>query len=49
MEDMFYRNSQINQDLSTWNVTKVTECYSFSYKTISWTLPKPNFLLCNPI
>ena len=41
-------NSLFNKDLSSWNVSKVTDCYLFSNNANSWSLPKPNFTNCNP-
>jgi surface protein len=52
MERMFLGNFYINQDLSSWNVEKVTNCSWFHLLHPSgvpvWTLPKPNFTNCDP-
>jgi len=40
--------SNFNQDLSTWDVSNVTECQSFLQNNVVWTLPKPNFTNCSP-
>jgi surface protein len=48
--DMFgmLRDSDFNQDLSSWNVANVTSCSLFNENTPQWILPKPNFTNCNP-
>jgi surface protein len=43
-----FQDSQFNQDLSSWNVTSVTNCQNFSRNNSVWTLPKPNFTNCSP-
>ncbi|MDG1793833.1 MAG: BspA family leucine-rich repeat surface protein [Flavobacteriaceae bacterium] len=43
MQSMFMNNSEINQDLSGWDVSKVTNYIEFDTATPQWTLPKPNF------
>lgn len=48
MSNMFNGASQFNQDVSNWNVGKVTECRDFANNTEAWTLPKPNFVKCDP-
>jgi len=48
MWGMFSENSVFNQNLSSWNVSNVTNCVGFSDNTPQWTLPKPNFTNCNP-
>ncbi|MDB4204181.1 BspA family leucine-rich repeat surface protein [Polaribacter sp.] len=52
MDRMFLENFYINQDLSSWNVEKVTNCSWFHLLHPSgvpvWTLPKPNFTNCDP-
>ena len=40
-------NSKFNQNLSSWNVSNVTNCGSFANKTPDWNLPKPNFTNCS--
>jgi surface protein len=46
---MFYWVYAFNQDLSSWNVSGVTECNGFSEgSTTVYTKPKPNFTNCNP-
>ena len=48
MSKMF-RESSFNQDLSGWNVDNVNDCWTFSYDTPQWILPKPNFTNCDPL
>ena len=48
MSMMFQGSENFNQDLSSWNVSNVVVCGLFSTNTTSWTLPKPNFINCNP-
>ena len=50
MQEMFAYNGNFNQDLSSWVVVQVTNCIRFNAYTssTSWTLPKPNFINCNP-
>jgi surface protein len=43
-----FNSSEFNQDLSSWNVSNVTQCNSFSDSNYQWTLPKPNFTNCDP-
>ncbi len=43
-----FADTPFNQDLSNWDVTNVVECAFFSQNTPQWTLPKPNFINCNP-
>lgn len=45
---IMFTNSQFNQNLSQWNVVRVIECQGFSQNNPQWTLPKPNFLSCDP-
>ena len=45
MVGMFYRYP-FNQDISSWDVSNVTDCRQFSYETTTWALPKPNFTNC---
>jgi hypothetical protein len=45
---MFSDAVSFNQDLSSWSVNGVTDCYNFSDGATSWTLPQPNFTNCNP-
>ena len=45
---MFDGNESFNQDISDWDVDNVLECTGFSYSTLQWTLPQPNFTNCNP-
>ena len=35
-----------NQDISSWDVSNVTECSAFRFNATSWTKPKPNFTNC---
>ena len=48
MGSMFYEADTVNQDISDWDVDNVLECTGFSYSTLQWTLPQPNFTNCNP-
>ena len=49
MESMFALADGFNQDLSSWDVTNVTNCGGFYLSgSNSWTLPQPNFTNCNP-
>ena len=48
MKRMFAYAYNFNQDLSSWNVENVMACEAFSELTDSWTLPKPNFINCDP-
>ena len=48
MLGMFENALFMNQDLSSWSVDGVTYCLDFSDGASSWTLPQPNFTLCNP-
>jgi len=41
MIEMFDHAKAFNQDLSSWNVTKVEICKDFSKDADAWTLPKP--------
>jgi surface protein len=43
-----FLSSEFNQDLSTWNVDQVTDCFEFDHDNPQWTLPKPNFTNCIP-
>jgi hypothetical protein len=43
MNYMFVWALKFNQDLSEWNVEKVSEHHNFLSYATSWTLPKPNF------
>jgi len=43
-----FRNTPFNQDLSSWNVGNVMVCSEFSAYSPQWTLPKPNFVNCDP-
>jgi len=45
---MFSDAISFNQDLSSWSVNVVTDCYNFSDGATSWTLPQPNFTNCTP-
>tara|TARA_Y100000741_G_scaffold93444_1_gene69355 strand:- start:18 stop:1214 length:1197 start_codon:yes stop_codon:yes gene_type:complete len=47
MPYMFYNNKYFNQDLSGWNVDKVTLCTDFRRDADAYSLPIPNFTLCN--
>lgn len=43
---MFNEASSFNQNLSSWNVSKITkeiDRNSFDFLAESWTLPRPNF------
>jgi len=46
MGSMFNGATSFNQDISSWSVSKVTQCTDFSLNTTAWTLPKPNFTNC---
>ena len=46
MGDMLASASSFNQDLSAWDVDKVTFCNDFSANSAAWTEPKPNFTNC---
>ena len=48
MSGMLDDASVFNQDISNWNVDKVTSCNDFATNADAWTLPKPNFINCNP-
>jgi surface protein len=43
-----FNSSAFNQDISSWDVLNVTNCYGFSLNAIDWSNPKPNFTNCNP-
>ena len=47
MRSMFNNASSFNQDLSSWNVLKVIDCQFFFNGASNWTLPIPNFTICN--
>jgi surface protein len=38
--------SSFNQDLSAWDVSKVTFCNDFSANSVAWIEPKPSFTNC---
>jgi surface protein len=42
MVRMFRAATSFNQDLSNWDVNKVKECSTFSYRADKWLLSKPN-------
>ena len=42
LSNMFRDAISFNQNLSTWNIDNVYECYNFNLNTPQWTLPKPN-------
>jgi len=45
---MFYNNIFFNQDLSSWDVSKVTNCSDFSTNNTVWLyFQKPNFTNCD--
>ena len=44
---MFSGATFFNQDLSSWNVDKVTLCTDFRRYADAYSLPIPNFTLCN--
>jgi hypothetical protein len=46
MDGMFHSSDLFNQDLSSWDVSKVLYCHLFSEGSNNWTLPKPNFQYC---
>jgi len=48
MDRIFQDAIKFNQDLSSWDVTNVTECSFFDQNTPQWILPKPNFTNCTP-
>jgi surface protein len=43
---MFSNATTFNLNLSSWNVSNVTECEDFSKGAVAWTEPKPNFTNC---
>jgi hypothetical protein len=47
MYAMFWNAYEFNQDLSSWSVSNVTDCYFFCQGAINWTEPKPNFTNCS--
>ena len=48
MTRMFMGNQYFNQDLSGWDVSKVTNCDGFYTEFISTWTQQPNFLIdCN--
>ncbi|ATZ16801.1 hypothetical protein ELUMI_v1c00730 [Williamsoniiplasma luminosum] len=44
MDSMFEGAKDFNQDLSGWDVSKVTSYKDFDKDATAWTLPKPNFV-----
>ena len=48
MKKMFEYAGSFNQDLSSWNVSKVGYCEKFRKGATNYILPIPNFTLCNP-
>ena len=48
MSYMFKGAYAFNQDLSKWNVGKCLDCMEFRKYATNYTLPIPNFTLCNP-
>lgn len=46
---MFMDTKGFNQDLSGWDVVKVTGtgCWNFDFGATDWVLPKPNFVNCS--
>ena len=48
MDAMFHSSDQFNRDLSSWSVNKVVDCSGFYTGSYNWTLPKPDFINCNP-
>ena len=48
MSAMFAEATAFNQNLSSWSVDGVTNCFAFSQNTPQWTLPQPNFTNCTP-
>ncbi len=48
MEKMFYNSKYFNHDLSVWETGNVNNCKEFYFGADSWTLPKPNFINCDP-
>jgi len=43
---MFNTAKVFNQDISSWDVSNVTDCEGFSIGATAWTEPKPNFTNC---
>ena len=48
MQSMFFGATSFNQNLSNWSVENVVLCGTFSLGASAWTLPKPNFINCDP-
>ena len=48
MRLMFWGNISFNRDLSSWDVSNVTNCGALNSNSNSWILPKPNFTNCSP-
>ena len=46
MPGMFASATSFNSDISSWDVSNVTNCQNFSNNATTWTLPKPNFTNC---
>ena len=47
MVQMFMYATSFNKDLSSWDMSNVTDCIQFSVEATAWTLPKPNFTNCD--
>jgi hypothetical protein len=47
--EMLIDTKGFNQDLSEWNVDKVTGtgCWNFDFGATDWVLPKANFVNCS--
>ena len=43
-----FENSSFNQDISSWNVVNVTECFNFSFNAPLIAANTPNFTNCDP-
>ena len=47
-DNVSQNQTQMNQDLSSWDVANVTTCFFFDRNANLWTEPKPNFTACTP-
>lgn len=49
VDGMFMDAKGFNQDLSGWDVVKVTgtRCWNFDFGAVDWVLSKPNFVNCS--
>jgi len=48
MQSMFHNAKSFNQDLSSWDVSKVIYCVGYDEGADNWILPQLNFTQCIP-